>query len=234
MNKFYIIEIDRLHQELTSTSSSQLNIHSFLDILAKCGNEVVNSLLEYQIDQSRHSLCHMTRESFIRAKYSLLQFINPNEIDKQSNYVAEMTRAFLNSGSSISMSVYYLLLGASRSNLLSSLLAASSTPPDPLQYLYLHYFQNLSKTASQIEYAGEAYELVLSENVKLRCYLRASSRQGLVITRLNNVLSREAASYRIDLASIVLTTCRDTGIEQIQLTWTQVNSKHHIYSIYQI
>ena len=155
----------------------------------------MNSLLEYQVEQARTVYNTTNIENFIRQKYLNKKFINENELDLSLNFVEDLNKTLLDclSGNCISMTAYYLFLGANKCN--TELITMS-----PLQYLYMFYFQNVSKTG-RVDFLGElAQQVQLTTNkVKFKIHLKLS-KHYLTIIHLNDT----SKQLNINLDSIFM------------------------------
>lgn len=115
INKFYLIRFETLFDDLCDENFF-VDVETFVAMFAQAGNETINSLIEFRVDEAQRRVKDETtsRDQFIRDKYVNKRFINHDELDLTKNYMDDLNR-LLNtaaSGRSLPMTIYYVFLGA--------------------------------------------------------------------------------------------------------------------------
>lgn len=192
INKFYLIDIDNLYEDLIEESFF-VDVESFLHMLDLAGNEKINSLLEFQVKEAREINLSKSPEVFIKEKYVNKKFINTNEIDLSGNFIDELNRLVFNSvtGPSLSMTIYYLFLGASlNTHVGEQSLLEQALSFERLQALYLLFQkQNFTSQLNEFEFIGEANQIIDFSTKSLKrsqIYLKLTHNNEIFIIYQNN------------------------------------------------
>lgn len=146
INKFYLIKLDELFDHLTNENFF-VDAETFLDMFAQAGNENINSLLEFNVQEARDA--RMTTPSmtqFIRDKYLARSFINRHDIDYSLNYIDELNRllCMAASGQCLPMTIYYLFLGAN----LNARVAGQTPLESSNKYQSIYLFLQVTSSVS--------------------------------------------------------------------------------------
>lgn len=218
INKFYLMEITKLYEFLTSDEAGSFcDLKSFVYILnEQAGNEKINSLLQFckSTDETQSS------EKLIKEKYLSKRFINKNDLDTSANYLEDLNRNLFNycvTGPCIPVTIYNLFLGAN-----VNYVHKSQTPLDnALRYnqkhqrVYLRFnnartFDELDADGATMlreeEFIGEAYQIIDLSNRTLnksKIILKLTNDDKLLFIYLNKQTQLISLSCLLSIAGIV-------------------------------
>ncbi|CAF0779442.1 unnamed protein product [Brachionus calyciflorus] len=213
---FYVIKISLLYDYLKENESKKslqlLDPEAFINIFNQAGNDKINSLIEYNSNDSLLQTKPQIEE-FIKQKYVHKKFIIENQYDLSTNYLDDFNKALYQivSGPCISMTIYYLFLGANRNYFQNekTILDIALESNQKYQYLYLITNKSLMysqlKNEANLEYLGDAiqiYNLTSPDRTtvkKIPLNLKLKN-NDLIMTQFD---SNRIKSQKINLNSII-------------------------------